>query len=125
MLTLPTVKKFRKRTRIQNLLAQLNVANQLIGVLARTARVNHKGLIELRENYLEASEDLRAVNGYVWNGEKPAPEMILDIAERVEKIFIEAGLNPSVFQHTEKPTQQGVNPNSNEQKNGAPTSFKV
>ena len=130
MYTLPTQKKFRKKSRIKNLQTQTTMFQNLTGVLAQIARAYYQGLTELRESYLEAPIGDADPNGlveqeYVWNGEKPAPEMILDIAERVENIFKEAGLNPSVFQHAKQPAQQAVDTNCDQQKDSAPPSFKV
>jgi len=98
MYTLPTVKRFRKRSRIQNLTMQLSAFQRITGVLSKILKVQHNGLVNLRENYLEAPLDRPLEGdgmGYVWNGDKPAPEMILDIAEQVEAVFKEAGVDPS------------------------------
>ena len=123
MFTLPSAKRFRKQSRIANLTVQLNSAKHIVATLAKVAHMHHHGLTELRECFLSPSEDIRASSaegGYVWNGDKPAPEMILDIAERVENIFIRAGLDPALLEKKIPAENNGDQPVSN-----LPASTKV
>jgi len=119
MYNLPTVKRFRKRSRIQALTAQLAVFQKVASTLAHVAQVNHQWLTTLRECYLSPSED-SAEGGYVWNGDKPAPEMILDIAEQVENIFKRAGLDPALLEK-----KISAENNSDQPMNNLPASTKV
>jgi hypothetical protein len=79
---------------------QLNDMKHIIHALAKTAHVQHRGLMDIWECYLEApyvqvgNDDPR----YVWNGDKSAPEMLLDIAEQVDIIFKEAHLDRSILE---------------------------